>query len=95
MTIDSNFGRKTGHVTIPPTPPDIYSKFLSFPEGMLVKFKGEDGNEKIGKVTIKDDGMTALVGKENVPVDINTVQLYGGKSRRKSRKNKSRRYRRV
>ena len=66
----------------------------SFPDGMLVTFKGEDGKEQIGTVKIEDSGMTANVKGKLVPVDINTVNLFGGKSRRKSRKNKSRKSRR-
>ena len=93
MTIDSNFGRKTGHVKPFMTSKSYETK--SFPEGMLVTFKGSDGKEQSGIVKIEDNGMTVNVKGTDVPVDLDTVKLFGGKSRRKSRKNKSRRYRRV
>ena len=94
MTIDPNFGRKTGHVKPSMTSKSYETK--SFPEGMLVTFKGEDGKDQIGTVKIEYSGMTANVKGKLVPVDIITVNLYGGKSRRKSRKSrKTRRYRRV
>ena len=82
-------------VTLPPTPTNQYKTYKNFSKGQLVTFKGKTGSiNEIG-----DNGMTAFVKSEGlVPVDINTVNLFGGKSRRKtrkSRKNKSRRYRRV
>ena len=55
-----------------------------------------DGKETYGTIDkIDDNGMTALVKGKPVKVDINTIKVGGRKSRRKSRKNKSRRYRRV
>ena len=79
-------------VTLPPTPTNQYKTYKNFSKGQLVTFKGKTGSiNEIG-----DNGMTAFVKDEGlVPVDLDTVNVFGGKSRRKSRKNKSRRYRRV
>jgi hypothetical protein len=73
--------------------PGIYKRYSN---GSPVTFK--EGEEvKTGVIDmITNIGMTAKIGDApNVPVDINTIQAGGRKSRRKSRKNKSRRYRRV
>ena len=79
-------------VTLPPTPTNQYKTYKNFSKGQLVTFQGKTGSiNEIG-----ENGMTAFVkGEGSVSVDINTVKIFGGKSRRKSRKNKSRRYRRV
>jgi hypothetical protein len=78
----------------------IKKRYERYSLGTRVTFKvGEEYKEGVID-WIKSDFMTAKIDdKPNVPVDIETVKILpqptGGKSRRKSRKNKSRRYRRV
>ena len=92
----SQYGKNIATITRQPTPENKNSSYITISEGELVTFKGEDKQEKTGVINeIGENGMSAFVNRKPVPVDLDTVNVFGGKSRRKSRKNKSRRYRRV
>jgi hypothetical protein len=92
-----NTGKKNAIITRQPTPENANTPNITISEGELVKFKGKDKQEKTGVIKeIGDNVITAFVDSKPVPVDLDTVNRFGGKSRKKkSRKNKSRRYRRV
>lgn len=91
----SQYGKNIATITRQPTTENKNTPNITISEGELVTFKGEDKQEKTGVINeIGENGMSAFVNRKPVPVDINTVIRFGGKSRkRKSRK--SRRYRRV
>jgi hypothetical protein len=98
----SQYGKNIATITRQPTTENKNTPNITIYEGELVTFKGEDKQEKTGVINeIGENGMSAFVNRKPVPVDLDTVNRFGGKSRRKSRKtrksrkNKSRRYRRV
>ena len=79
-------------------PPDANGKktFRMYSRSSDVKINVNGQIKSVLISDIKDDGMYFYDKGTPVKIDINTIQLGGGKSRkRKSRKNKSRRYRRV
>jgi hypothetical protein len=97
-TLSPYSGKNTATITRLPTTENANNNYVTISEGELVKFKGEDKQEKTGiikEINDNDKKITAFVDRKPVPVDLDTVNRFGGKSRRKSRKNKSRRYRRV
>ena len=69
-------------------------KYFNVGDPVTVLVNGQAKTDNISVITPTGMYIQGISG--NVPIDINTIQLGGGKSRkRKSRKNKSRRYRRV
>jgi hypothetical protein len=96
VSTDANFGKKSAIITIPPTPPNRNSVFITVSEEQIHEFKGPDGNNKFSRIkNIDDKEITAFVDGKVVTLYTNIKKTGGRRKTRKSRKNKSRRYRRV
>ena len=68
-------------------------KYFNVGDPITVLVNGESKTGTISAIT--PAGIYIPDASGNVPVDINTIQIGGRRKTRKSRKNKSRRYRRV